>query len=110
MWLVFFRAFILALLAHAGYVYAPVPERPWAGALLGVTLGLGLIALERNARVVPGPHMAGALVGGVTGLIGARLVWGALAGLDIVGQDFVHVLLVVFLGYMGIVIGATKGE
>jgi uncharacterized protein YacL len=110
MWLVFFRAFILALLAHAGYVYAPVPERPWAGALLGFALGLGLIALERNARAVPGPHMAGALIGGVTGLIGARLVWGALAGLDIVGQDFVHVLLVVFLGYMGIVIGAAKGE
>ena len=61
-------------------------------------------------RAVPGPHLVGALVGGVTGLFGARLVWGALAGLDIVGGDFVHVLLVVFLGYVGIVIGGQKGE
>ena len=52
----------------------------------------------------------GALVGGVFGLFGARLVWGALAGLDMSGEHFVHALLVVFLGYMGLVIGATKGE
>ncbi len=110
MWLVFFRAFILALLAHAGYVYTPFPGRPWPGVVLGVILGLGLITAELKLRSVPGHHMIGALVGGVVGLFGARLVWGALAGLDVVGEHFVHVLLVVFMGYMGIVIGGTKGE
>jgi uncharacterized protein YacL len=54
--------------------------------------------------------MIGALVGGVVGLFGARLVWGALDGLDIVGAHFVHALLVVFLGYMGIAVGGSKGE
>jgi uncharacterized protein YacL len=110
MWLFLFRAFILALLAHAGYVYSPVAGPAWAGALLGVTLGLALFTLEGRARGVPGTHLAGALVGGVVGLVAARLVWGALAGLDIVGEHFVHVLLVVFLGYMGIVLGAARGE
>jgi uncharacterized protein YacL len=110
MWLVLFRAFILALLAHAGYVYSPVAGPAWAGAAFGIVLGLALFALEGRARGVPGTHLAGALVGGVIGLIAARLVWGALAGLDVVGEHFVHVLLVVFLGYMGIVLGAARGE
>jgi uncharacterized protein YacL len=110
MWLVLFRAFALILLAHAGYVYTPIPEQPWAGAALGLLLGFGLITIELKLRTVPGHHVVGALVGGVTGLLAARLVWGALLGLDIVGEHFVHVLLVVFLGYMGIAIGGSKGE
>jgi uncharacterized protein YacL len=110
MWLVLFRAFILALLAHAGYVYTPFDGQPGAGLALGLIIGLGMIALEAKVRSVPGPHMVGALVGGVTGLFGARFLWGALAGLDVMGEHFVHALLVIFLCYMGVVIGGSKGE
>jgi uncharacterized protein YacL len=110
MWLVLVRVFVLVLLAHSGYVYAPFPSQRWIGLLLGVGAALGLMALERRLQAVPGHNMLGALVGGVVGLSGARLVWGALDGLDIVGEHFVHALVVVFLGYMGVVIGGQKGE
>jgi uncharacterized protein YacL len=110
MWLVLFRIFAFALLTHAGYVYTPFPGRPLAGLALGSIAALGLITLELKLRSVPGHHMVGALVGGVTGLFGARLVWGALDGLDIVGEHFVHSLVVIFMGYVGIVVGGLKGE
>ena len=110
MWLILFRVFVLVLLAHAGYVYTPFPGQPAAGLLLGLGTAVGVILLEMTLRSVPGHNMIGALVGGVTGLFAARLVWGALDGLDIVGAHFVHMFLVVFLGYMGIVIGGQKGE
>jgi uncharacterized protein YacL len=110
MWLVLFRLFAFALLTHAGYVYTPFPGRPLAGLALGSIAALGLITLELKLRSVPGHHMVGALVGGVTGLFGARLVWGALDGLDIVGEHFVHSLVVIFMGYVGIVVGGLKGE
>jgi uncharacterized protein YacL len=110
MWLMLFRTFVVVLLAHAGYVYSPFAREPWLGLVLGLGTAAGLIALEHKMRTVSGPHLVGALIGGVTGLFAARLAWGALAGLDIVGGDFVHVLMVVFLAYVGIVIGLQKGE
>src|SRR5207245_504768 len=90
MWLVLFRVFVLVLLAHAGYVYTPFRGQPVLGMLLGGVAALGVILLEMKLRSVPGHNMIGALVGGVTGLFAARLVWGALDGLDIVGAHFVH--------------------
>jgi uncharacterized protein YacL len=110
MWLILFRVFMVVLLAQAGYVYSPVPGQPWAGAALGLLAALSVIALEIRLRHVPAHFLVGGLVGGVTGLVGARLLWGVMGGLDLVAEHFIHSLLIVFLVYMGIVIGARKGE
>jgi uncharacterized protein YacL len=109
MWLILFRVLLVALLGHAGYHYSPF-QTGAAGLALGLVAAAAIILLEHKVRSVPGHHMVGALVGGVTGLIGARLVWGALRGLELRGEQFLHTLLVVFLIYIGMVIGATKGE
>src|SRR5262245_13924938 len=110
MWLVLFRLFMVALLTHAGYFYSPFPGSPWGGALLGCLGALGIIVLELNLRAVPAHPLWGALVGGVPGLLGGHLLWGVMSGLDIVAEHFIHALLIVFLIYMGIVLGARKGE
>jgi len=110
MWLILFRSVVFVLLVQAGYFYSPFPGQPWAGAAFGFLAALGVIAFEVKVRSVPAHHLVGALVGGVTGLFGARLVWGALEGLDLVAVHFLHAVLIVFLVYMGIVIGGRKGE
>jgi len=111
MWLSLVRVVVVVVLAHCGYAYSPVEEQPWIGMLLGLAAAAGLITLERQLRSVPGHHLVGALIGGVFGLLAARLAWGALAGLAMdTGEHFIHLLVVVFLGYMGLVVGATKGE
>jgi uncharacterized protein YacL len=110
MWLVLFRLFMVGLLAHAGYFYSPFPGSPWTGAILGVLGALAIIVLELNLRSVPAHHLVGALAGGVLGLLGAHLIWSVMSGLDLVAEHFIHVLLIVFLIYMGIVLGARKGE
>lgn len=109
MWLVLFRLAVILVLTHAGYLYSPLSERPF-GAALGFASALGVILLETRARVVPGHQLVGALVGAVTGLIGAHLTWGALRDVEIVGEHFFHVLIVVILIYMGIVIGVQHGD
>ena len=110
MWLVVFRILAVAALAWAGYRYEPVPQQPLAGLTLGVVFAALIIVLELTLHRAPAHQMVGALVGGVTGLLGANLVWGVIAGLDLVAEHFIHALLIVFLIYMGIVIGARRGE
>ena len=111
MWLSLVRVVVVVVLAHCGFAYSPFGGRPWMGLALGLAAAAGLIALERQLRRVPGHHLVGALIGGVIGLAASRLAWGALSGLAMAsGEHFLHAVLVVFLGYMGLVIGATKGE
>jgi hypothetical protein len=59
MWLILFRAFVVALLAHAGFVYSPFPRSPWLGLALGLVAAIGLITLEQRMRAVSGPHLVG---------------------------------------------------
>ena len=109
MWLVLFRILVVATLSWAGWRYSPFPER-LAGLGLGVLFAVGVIAAELRLHRVPAHNMVGALVGGVTGLLGANLVWGVVASLELSAEHFVHSLLIVFLIYMGVVIGARRGE
>ena len=110
MWLFLVRAMVVALLAHTGFVYSPFENR-LVGFTVGALAAIGVIALELKLRKVPGNHMLGALMGGVTGIVAARLVWGAISDLEVGGAEhFVHVLVVIFLGYMGVVIGGQKAE
>lgn len=110
MWLILFRALVVVSLAWAGWHYNPVPGQPLVGLAIGVAFAFLIIALELRLHRVPAHNMVGALVGGVTGLLGANLVWGVIHGLDLQGEHFIHSLLIVFLIYMGIVIGARRGE
>jgi uncharacterized protein YacL len=110
MWLQFFRLLVLFVLVNAGYFYIPSQLGSWVGGAVGALAGIAIIALEVQTRDVPGHQLVGALVGGVTGLIGAHLAWGALRGVELFGEHFFHVLLVVILIYMGIAIGAQHGE
>jgi uncharacterized protein YacL len=109
-----FRGLAVAILALAGHAYVrPVVmgvERPLLGALLGALAAAAVITIEVRVRRVPGPQMVGALVGGVTGLVGARLLWGAFEGVPIGGGQFLQVGLVLFLVYIGITLGSQKGE
>ena len=73
MWLILFRSLVVLALGWAGWHYDPVPGRPLMGLGLGVLLALAIIGLELRLRRLSGHDMVGALVGGVTGLIGASL-------------------------------------
>jgi uncharacterized protein YacL len=110
MWLILFRILVVLTLAWAGVHYNPFPDQPPLGLALGAGIALAIIALELRLHRVPPHYMVGALVGGVTGLLGASLVWGVIRGLDLGAQQFVHSVLIVFLIYIGIVIGARRGE
>jgi uncharacterized protein YacL len=110
MWLILFRTVVVVALAWAGWHYDPLPGQHLAGVALGVGAALAIIGLEARLHRVPAHNMVGALVGGVTGLLGASLVWGVIQGLDLAAEHFIHSVVIAFLIYIGIVIGARRGE
>jgi uncharacterized protein YacL len=110
MWLILFRSLVVLALGWAGWHYDPVPGRPLFGLALGVLFAFAIIGLELRLRHVSAHDMVGALVGGVTGLVGAYLTLGVVDKLALTAENFVHALLIVFLIYIGVVIGAHRGE
>jgi uncharacterized protein YacL len=110
MWLILSRTVLVLVLAWAGWTYNPVPGQPLVGVVLGLACATVFVLLELRLRHVSAHSMVGALVGGVTGLLGAYLVWNVLAGLDLPGEHFIHAAVVVFLIYIGVAIGTRRGE
>jgi uncharacterized protein YacL len=110
MWLFIFRTLVVVLLALAGFAYSPFPQQPFLGSAVGIVLALAVIALERQLRTVRSTQMVGALFGGVLGVFGARLIWGALNGVRLENEHLIHVIIVVFMVYMGMVVGTQKAE
>ncbi len=110
MWLILSRTLLVLVLASAGWMYNPLPGQPLVGVVLGLACAVVFVLVEIRLRHVSAHSMVGALVGGVTGLTGAYLVWGVIAGLDLPGEHFIHAVVITFLIYIGVVIGTRRGE
>jgi uncharacterized protein YacL len=111
-WFMVFRAlFVLAV------TYAAVVTRPFSPALplnlaVGALLGLLLVAVETRLRTAQVTDLLGALIGGAVGLglsktIGAALFWANTSDPRVV---FLHSCVLLVFPYLGIVMGARKGE
>ncbi len=85
----------------------------WAAGLLGAGFGLAILVLEVRLRQVSLKRLVGAAVGSLLGIIGA-LAMGLL--LNISGAfprptlAFLQVALLLVMTYVGLVLGASKGD
>jgi uncharacterized protein YacL len=98
-------------------IYAAVVVRPFSpdltlNVLCGVGLGLLIVFVETRLRSAEVTDLLGALIGGAIGLglaktIGAALFWADTADQRVV---FLHSFVLLVFPYLGIVMGARKGE
>jgi uncharacterized protein YacL len=109
------------LLARALFVlavtYAAVITRPFSpvfavNAGLGAAIGLLMLVVETRLRSAEVTDLLGALIGGAIGLglaktIGAALFWANTTDPRVV---FLHACIVLVFPYLGLVMGARKGE
>jgi uncharacterized protein YacL len=111
-WYLLVRAvFVLAV------TYAAALTRPFSTVLsvdlaLGVALGIVMVAIETRLRTAEVTDLLGALIGGAIGLglaktIGAALFWADNSDPRIV---FLHSFILLVFPYLGLVMGARKGE
>jgi len=114
------------LLALMGFLLNPLaqtqrlgdisdPTRRIISAWLGAAIGLCIVAFEMRVRRASFRTLIGAAIGSILGIIGAFLL-GMLISMQKVEavpaemQTFLTIVLAFFMAYIGLVVGAAKGE
>ena len=111
--LLIIRAFFVLLLAAAAWYLRPfsLPDRYAAAAGLG--FGLAIVLFEIQVRKTTLKRLFGAAFGSLLGIIGAYLVSLILASAlpgNSTTLSFLQLLLLLWMAYVGLVVGASKGE
>jgi uncharacterized protein YacL len=106
------RALFVASVAYAAVLIRPVHLLPGPNLGFGLALGLLIVLAEMRLRRASITHLLGALLGGAIGLGIAKTISAALFWTDATDPRivFVHSFLLLVLPYLGLVIGARRGE
>jgi uncharacterized protein YacL len=111
-WFVVARVLFLALVVYFAIQIQPFAAGPVWNVVLGVAVGAAILGLELRLKRISLPHLAAALIGGGLGFAAARLIETTLYFTNL--QDgrvvFLHTLILLTLPYLGMVIGARRGE
>jgi uncharacterized protein YacL len=111
-WFLLVRALFILAVAYAAFLTRPFHSSIPVNLLAGAALGLVAIWVETRMRSAEVTDLLGALIGGAIGLglaktIGAALFWADAGDPRI---KFLHSFILLVFPYLGIVMGARKGE
>jgi uncharacterized protein YacL len=111
-WHLITRLLFVAAVAWAASLTRPFHPSLEANVAIGALLGVVVVIAETRLRSAEVTDLLGALIGGAIGLglsktIGAALFWADASDNRVV---FVHSFILLVFPYLGIVMGARKGE
>ncbi|MGE5726451.1 MAG: PIN/TRAM domain-containing protein [Acidobacteriota bacterium] len=110
--LVIIRIFFIAVVAVVCYVLQPFALQRWVDAGVGVIIGAAVVFFEIRLRAMSLKRLIGAAIGSILGIIGAFLF--ALVIRDAVPaghtQSFLQLIVILLMSYIGLIVGANKGE
>ena len=111
-WFALARVLFVAAVGYSAHQLQPLGPNALLNVAFGSVLGLLIVVLELRLKATPVTHMIGALLGGAIGLlaaktIGAALYWANLGNERVV---FLHSVILLALPYLGLVIGARRGD
>src|ERR1700741_3841132 len=110
--LILVRVLFVFIVAVACYFIQPFGRSASVDAVLGVLIGLGVIVFEWRLRLVSLKRLIGAAIGSILGIIGAYLF--ALVVRNSVPeghtQSFLQILVMLLMAYVGLIVGANKGD
>jgi uncharacterized protein YacL len=111
-WHIVARALFVAAVAWAAALLRPFHPQLGVDIAVGAALGVLIVLIETRLRESEVTDLLGALIGGAIGLglaktIGAALFWADATDNRVV---FLHSFILLVFPYLGIVMGARKGE
>jgi uncharacterized protein YacL len=104
--------FVIAI-AAAAYFLRPGALPPWPAAAVGTIVGCLIVAFEVRVRRISLQRLLGAAVGSIFAILGAYLMTLVLGQAFPENRDtvpFLQVMILLWMTYCGMVIGANKGE
>jgi uncharacterized protein YacL len=106
------RGVFVAVVVYATTVIRPLEGHPVLSATLGLAVALVIVFAETRLRDAAVTSLLGGLIGFGIGLTIARALGNALFWADTghTGVLFLHGLIIIVLPYLGLVLGARKGE
>jgi len=106
--LVIIRVLFILVLAGTAGVLHPFHTTLWQAAAGGILIGLSIIVFEIRLEKISLKRLIGAAAGSVLGIVGAFLISLVLAK---AGADpFLQVTLLLLMTYVGLIVGAQKGD
>ena len=106
------RAIFLLVLIAAAIHLDPFGLSGIKSALLGLALGVIFVFFEMRLEKASLKRLMGAAFGSILGILGAVMIGHLLSLTDIEGgsKSFLQVTLLLLMGYVGLVLGANKGD
>jgi uncharacterized protein YacL len=109
---VFIRFFFVLFVAAVCFRIRPFDLPSNLDAVVGVLIGCGIIIFEWRLRVMSLKRLIGAAIGSVLGIIGAYLF--AIVIRNSIPpsptQSFLQIMVMLVMAYVGLVVGANKGD
>ena len=113
--LILIRLVFTALLVAAGYMLHPVQGKPLLSAVVAAVIAGAIIMFERRIQRASLKTLLGAAVGSILGITGAYLIGSLITSQhsDAVApgtKTFLTLALTFLMAYIGLVVGAAKGD
>jgi uncharacterized protein YacL len=106
------RVLFVLIITVTCYLIAPFDLPSKLDAAVGAAIGLAIILFEWRLRRVSLKRLIGAAIGSVLGIFGAYLFALVIRNSIIPGhtQSFLQLLVMLLMAYVGLVVGANKGD
>jgi len=111
-WSLVARVLFVGAVGYSAHQLQPLAGGSLLNTAFGVVLGSLVVVFEFRIRNTSVSHMVGALLGGAIGLVAAKTIGAALywANLGDGRVVFLHSVILLALPYLGLVVGARRGE
>ena len=107
------RIIFTGILVGAAAWLQPITGKPWTSGGLGALVAVCIILFELRIRQATLKTLIGAAVGSILGILGAFLIGELIMhqeSLTHEARTFITLSLVCFMAYVGLIVGAAKGD
>lgn len=106
------RLIFIIFVGLACYILHPFGLAATVDLPIGLGIGLAVVLFEMRLRAVSLKRLIGAAIGSILGIIGAFLFSTVIRNSLAPGstQSFLELIIMLFMAYVGLVVGANKGD